>query len=309
MGSIFGGGSKVEAPPFQRIDVRELDELAREIARRNAEESIALEAELRPELAQLRDATYSTILGDLLGYDRQGIQQSVQQQMMQQLNRPDQTISAPELERSALLQSAIDRAQTDLGLGARLPQDVANQVTRQAGERGGRMGLTGTGTGRDVVARDLGLSSLDLLNQRMQQAAGLGQVEQQINLGQQSLADSINRFNVQSGMQQQQQRAQAGSFLQGLIDNPVLRAQQTTMGTAMPMVGLDPGQAASFQVADINALNQYNQQLAAAQAQAKQANSGFWGDLIGAGLGAAGTALGGPLGGVLATSLWGAASK
>lgn len=293
LSNIFGGGSSFEAPAFQRIDVREIDELAREIARRNAEESIALEQELRPELAQLREATYSTILGDLLGYDRQGIQQAVQEQMMQQMSQPDRTISMPELERSMLLQSTIDRAQQDLNLGARLPQDVANQITRAAGERGGRVGLTGTGTGRDVVARDLGLSSLDLLNQRMQQAAGLGGLEQQINLGQQSLADSINRFNVQSGLQQQQQRAQAGGFLQGLIDQPVLRAQQTTMGTAMPMVGLDPGQAASIQVADINALNQYNQQMAAAQAQSRQANRGFWGDLLGAGLGFVGTGLGG----------------
>jgi hypothetical protein len=202
---------------------------------------------------------------------------------MQEFNRPDQQISMPELERSLLLQSAIDRAQQDLALGARLPQDVANQITRQSGERGGRVGMTGTGTSRDVVARDLGLSSLDLLNQRMGQAAQLGGMEQQTNLQQQSLADSINRFNVQSGLQQQGQRLQTGGFLQGLIDQPLTRAMQTTMGTAAPMVGLDPGMAASFQVADINALNQYNQQMAAAQAQAKQGQQDFFGGLLGEG--------------------------
>src|SRR6478736_4402812 len=89
---------------------------------------------------------------------------------------------------SQLLQDAVRQAQSDLALGGQLPLDVRNLVARTAA--GKAMGSTGNlGLGRDITARDLGLTSLQIAQQRLQNAQGLGQAD----LG-------ANQFNSQLGL-------------------------------------------------------------------------------------------------------------
>jgi len=99
---------------------------------------------------------------------------------------------------SGLLQAAIKQATDNLALGGSLPQDVKNLVARTAaGKSAGVSG--GLGLGRDISARDLGLTSLDLLNQRLASAQSLGQSE---------LAGK--QFNSQLGLQADTTNSQLG---------------------------------------------------------------------------------------------------
>lgn len=65
--------------------------------------------------------------------------------------------------RQATTQSILDQ----LALGSAIPADVQDQVIRNALEGSAASGFGVTPGGRGLVARDLGLTSLDLLNQRI----------------------------------------------------------------------------------------------------------------------------------------------
>ncbi len=91
----------------------------------------------------------------------------------------------------------------DLKLGGELPPDVANRVTTAGRVIGARSGI-GSGSTVPLTASLLGISSLDLANQRRQAASNL------------------------------------------LRDNP------------LPISGLDPGQIASYEVANNAAFNDFN---------------------------------------------------
>lgn len=58
-----------------------------------------------------------------------------------------------------------------LGLGGKLPQDVIQSVTQSGLEQGQAAGIGKGIAGRNLVAKDLGLTSLDLLNNRINTAA------------------------------------------------------------------------------------------------------------------------------------------
>lgn len=57
-----------------------------------------------------------------------------------------------------------------LNLGGQLPADVIAQINQSALQSGGQAGIAGMGAGRNLTARDLGLTSLDLLNNRINSA-------------------------------------------------------------------------------------------------------------------------------------------
>lgn len=78
---------------------------------------------------------------------------------------------ANELEKTTT-KSILDQ----LNLGSALPKDVQDLVIQQALEASGATGFGTSNAGRALTARDLGLSSLDLLNQRINTAAGFSPV-------------------------------------------------------------------------------------------------------------------------------------
>lgn len=89
---------------------------------------------------------------------------------MARLNRQVEDIYDPNQGglREATTKSILDQ----LNLGGQLPPDVQEAVLRAGFEKGAAGGLGGSLAGRNLVGRDLGLTSLDLLNKRIGTAAG-----------------------------------------------------------------------------------------------------------------------------------------
>jgi hypothetical protein len=139
----------------------------------------------------------------------------------------------------------------------------------------------GLNLGRDLGVRDLGLTSLQLEQQRLAQAAALGGQEAALGQGnanlslQAQLAGTNNLFNSANFLQQ----IDSGDFAKQLA------AAQLGQNIAQPMSGLDPGSVANLAVGNSNvaANSAYNQAAINAQnAQQKGANTS---KLIGTGLG------------------------
>ncbi len=168
-----------------------------------------------------------------------------------------------------MLQQAIAKASSDLSLGGRLGQDQQNFVTRQALAHSGAIGGGGLGLGRDLVARDLGLSSLGLEQQRLNTALGAGQAQQ--GLAQANATDLTNRETLLSQLNQ-------SNFARALA------AGQYGESIRPPQVGLDPSAAANIAIGNRNAgvaatANQGN-----IYGQQGQNQAQFAGNLLGYGL-------------------------
>lgn len=255
-GATGTGGVAGNAQTGQ-VDIAALDAQIREIARKNAVESMQLEQELTPEVSSLRKQSIQSLQGDLApdAYD-----QSLRTGLMSDfLNASPTNLTG----RSDLSRAVYDRAAADLALGGELPMDVRNAVLRRSAAQAGRVGGGALDLGRDIGARDLGLTSLDLLNQRMAQAQGVGMQEDQYRLaGDQFRSQELNRVLNQR---------QNSAGLIGNLDNAEASRRIAIANLAQnidrPVVGMDPGTAAMLSVGNVNALQAYlaNQQALAAQ--------------------------------------------
>lgn len=139
---------------------------------------------------------------------------------------------------SPLLQAAIAKAKANLSLGGQLPVDVQNATTRHSLAQAGSVAQGGgLGLGRDLVPRDLGLTSMDLMNQRLQQAGQLG--GQELGMNQFNSQNMLNRMQMLQSINNQRfgQAVTAGQFGQGI--------QQ-------PLVGLDPSSVANISMNNSN---------------------------------------------------------
>lgn len=228
--------SQKDAAKSSQVDIDALNEQTKNIARQNAIDSANLEKQLTPEVPQLRTDANNAVLAGLTpdaGFLAQKAQ--LEGQLGQNLNTP-------------LLNEAIAKAQADLRLGGSLSPELQNLVTRDSLANAASVGGGGLGLGRDLVARDLGLTSLGLENSRLQTALGAGGQEQglaQANQGQQ--------FNLIQLLQQMQQAQYSRS----------LAAAQFGQSIRPPDVGLNPGSIAGITIGNSNA---------AGAAQANQSN-------------------------------------
>jgi len=218
-GSLISGALAPDAPSaqYQGVNIDDLIKRTSEQARRNIRDSIGLEEEFEPETAMAREEAMQQLLRSIR--DSGDASSSLEDRLFADLRR-DQDIEMPDLERSALLDRVRSQAMQDLELGGELPQDVRNLVMRTAAGRGSQSGVLGGRAGRDIGARDLGLTSLDLKNQRMATAAQLGAGEE---------ATNMQRFG----------------------------AAQFTQGINRPTAGLDPAALANIMVDDVNARNDF----------------------------------------------------
>jgi len=259
--------------PAPTVDINALDRQAREFALRNAAEGAALERQYNPGAAELRAGGLSALL-DSLNPDAR--QEEIVARIMSQAGDP---LTAYTFD-SPLTREAIEAARADLALGGAIPLDVQQQVARRAFERSGSVS-GGLGLGRDISARDLGLTSLDLRNQRLARAASIGAQEAALereNAGIRSAAEAYGRGNL----------LQSGDFLTRVLSGDyakALAAAQLGQNISMPETGLDPGTVANIAVGNSNALAQKQQQDAATRAARAAQTSQFGSQLIGAGLG------------------------
>lgn len=235
-----------------QVNIDQLNAQTKSIAEQNALDAAALEQRLTPEVPGLRSSANRAVAAGVAPTGAEN------QSLMTLL------AGMPGGSGDTVLQRAIAKAKSDLALGGQLGQDQQNLVTRNAlSNAGGVAGPGGgLGLGRDMVARDLGLTSLGLEQQRLATALGAG--------GQES-SDTMNRVNLINQLKQ----AQFGR---------ALGAAQYGESIRQPMVGLDPSAAANIAVGNMNANNAALANQAAIRGQSNQGMLNMGGQLLGYGL-------------------------
>jgi len=270
--------SAAEAARASQVDPDEIASKVGKQAEQNLARSMALEGVYAPAQQSFRNESIQALLERLRSGDAYG------DQAMQSLS---EGLASGDLgmTRSQLLTDAIARAAQDLAMGGSLDVQTRNEVMRKSLANAGAVGGGGLGLGRTITARDLGLTSMDVANDRLARAASLGQIEQQ-----------VNQADTQTGFQNRSLRAQLAQALQGASANRTgqqLGLAQFGQSLQPPTVGLDPASYADIFLgnaanASTSALNQ-----AKLQAQAGRDKAATIG------------AVGGALGGVAEKIDWG----
>lgn len=228
----------IEASKPQPLDISKVISDARESARSNFANSIGLEQQYRPGTAALRTTT-DAALGNLASGFTPGLQ--ARQSILDSLGGNYGT--------NSLLEESASRILNNLRLGGALGADVQAQAVKAALEKGGAAGISGSGAVRGLVARDLGLTSLGLEQQRIQQAQDAGQRMAALNL-----QDLSTRSGI--ALNAANQDISRTGLLASIIDS-----------RALPESGLSPGAVANLYVGDKNAQDQATANAAAAQVQ------------------------------------------
>ena len=262
-GAVADGGTT------PTVDINAIQKQALDVARQNAKNSAALEAQYNPGAAQLRGASLSGVLANL---PRSEQAQQLADSIARQAGQAPTGISYD----SPLLREAIAKASGDLALGGQLPQDVRNLVARGALAKSGSVS-GGLNLGRDITTRDLGLTTLDLERQRLATAAALGQ--QEAGLGQGNAA-----LSLQAQMAGKSNLFDSANFLSGLDSGDFARqfsAAQLGQNIAQPTSGIDPGSIANLAVGNTNALASANQNAAAISVQQSNQRNQLYGQIGG----------------------------
>lgn len=220
------------------IDIPKVIGEARTAALQNYTESMALESKYRPGTAALRGMT-DDALADLFNGNTAGLK--ARDSLLGELMGSGGT--------NPLLEQSASRILGQLGLGGQLDPETQAVAMKAALEKGGAAGISGSGAGRGLVARDLGITSLQLMRQRQQDAA---------NMGQMLYGNKLNTLNAVSGIAGQD--VQRTGLLANLID-----------GRALPESGLSPGAIASLYTGDNNAQNQSRSDAAMISANGRNA--------------------------------------
>lgn len=209
-----------DAAAKNQIDIASVIEQARTNQADNLKNSIALERQYLPGTAALRGVA-DTMLGDLASGNTMG-------------QKVRDTLLAGLTQTNPLLVSAADSILSQLKLGGKLDAETQAAVTKGALEHGGSAGISGSGAQRGLVARDLGLTSLQLIQQRQGQALTAGQ----------TMANDLA------------QRAQLGISAAGQDDARALNIAQLIDRRALPTSGIDSGSLVDLITGKTNAQNQ-----------------------------------------------------
>lgn len=261
--------------PAPTVDINALDAQAREFAQKNAADSAALEAQYNPGAAQLRANSLAAVNA---GLGRSAQTQTLADQVAAQAGQVPTGASYD----SPLLRNAIAQAQSQLALGGTLDRETQNAATRGALAKSGTVS-GGLNLGRDLTARDLGLTSLQLQQQRLTNASNIGAQEAALGQGNANLslqaqqAGTNNLFN-------------SANFLASLDSGDFARqlsAAQLGQNIAQPASGLDPRSVVNLAVGNSNATASQQQQASALKVAAANQAALLGGQLAGAGLGVA----------------------
>lgn len=239
-------------------DALQVAQFGREQARENALASLQLEREMFPELFQLRQQAFGSLLGDLTGSTR------IPEGMMNRLMADFYADSVPQQ-----LRDARQRISEEFQMGGRLTPDVQRQVARVSQAGAGRAGVTGQ-TAQDIVARDLGLSATALRDMRTERGFQAGIQEAEMERG-----DMARRLGQAGAIQ---------GFRNVDADRRLAIAGLST-GIPMPQAGVSPGDLASIPIAMTTAQMQADATREAARAQASAERSsglfGLFGNVLG----------------------------
>lgn len=228
------------------VDIGKLVEDSRVNAEENLKKSLELEQTYLPGQAAVREATTQQLLTQL-GSGAQGQRDDAMSRLLGFINQ-GQPSSTPTYEGSALFQSAADKILSDLNLGGTLGAETQSAVVRGALSGAGRSGVIGSEAGRGLVARDLGLTSLQLQQARQQAALNAGNLQSQLGLQQVSLDQNAYSKYLQAlglGVDATTGQLQQAASLYNLGNSQVL-----------PESGLSSTDIANATVGQTNANNQ-----------------------------------------------------
>jgi len=228
-----------------RLNVGQVIDDARKQAEDNYANAIALENKYDPTTAALRLQSNQS-LTDVLNGNTAGLQ--ARNKLLGELG-----------DANPLLKASTENILKQLSLGGKLDAETQAAVTKGALEAGGSAGISGSGAGRGLVARDLGLTSLNLINQR--NAAAL-------QGGNALSADFASRFGLAGTAAAQDQGA-------------ALTIANLMNSRALPNAGLDPGAVANLDVGVNNQQNQNIANRAQIQIASNNANAAAISQLIG----------------------------
>ena len=254
---------KEQNSAFGQLNPDRVNKLAQEADAERAKGRVALQKELDPELAQLRQLGKEGLVA-VAADDR--IRKA------SDLLFKENAVADPRLE--ALKDQLINRAQEELNLGASLPAEFQNELVRAGVSRGAATGLAiDQRSIGGPVAQALGSAGLALQRNR-EQAAG--------NLIGQAQAITDARTNILANIFPKVETVRAATAA----------GQFATAEQALPEFGLSGENIANLQIARVQAQNALTQKKADLSAQNAMAQGQFTSQLIGAGAGALTGALG-----------------
>lgn len=249
-----------------QVDIAGLDAQARALSKRNLAESNALEEQFNPEVAALRRQATESLLGYTNGPDTG--RDALRSSLFNDFNTGNQPLA-----RSALLDDAIAKARSDLAMGGGLSTSTRNEVTRRAGANAASMGGGVPGLGRDIAARDLGISALGLEQARLQAAGALGAQDQAVLAQQAQLANQ--------NFDRRMSTASLLSDLDGQTFAQRLALANFGQSIARPESGLSPSSLVDLTVGNSNASSAAAANAAAVRAQQGQNTMQLGGQLLG----------------------------
>lgn len=240
----------------KQVDIGKLVADSRANAEENLKKSLQLEQQYLPGQAAAREAATQQFLTQL---DPTGAYAKQREKAVADLLGFTAGGAQPTYKGSELFQSAADRILADLNLGGQLSADTQSAVVRGALSGAGASGVLGSEAGRGLVARDLGLTSLQLQQARQQAALQAGQIQSQLGLqqAQQYLQSLGLGIDATTGQLQQ-----AGS-LYNMANQQML-----------PEAGLSSADIANVSVGQTNAQNQAAMQAAGIRAANTSATIG-----------------------------------
>jgi len=251
------------------VDINALNNQVTQQSLGNAAASNALEQQYNPYLNALRQSAAQSL-------GQYTTPSATQNNLTAGLMGGFNSAASGPMPASQLFTNAANVAQQQLALGGRLDQETQNQIMRAGASASGQMGGPGggLGLGRDISARDLGLTSLQLQNQRMQNAANIGSTQQNYGLSaQQAQLQSMLGFG---GL--------ANTIGQDQFGRNMTMAQ-FTQSIEQPQVGLSPSSTAGIAVGNQNMAANASQQAAAIAANQAAGQMQLYGLLSGAGRG------------------------
>lgn len=163
------------------VDIGKLVADSRVNAEENLKKSLQLEQQYLPGQAAAREAATQQFLRQI---DPTGSYAQQREKAVADLLGFTAGGAQPTYKGSELFQSAADRILADLNLGGQLSADTQSAVVRGALQGAGGAGVLGSEAGRGLVARDLGLTSLQLQQARQNAALQAGQIQSQLGLQQ-----------------------------------------------------------------------------------------------------------------------------
>lgn len=251
VGGLLGRSIKPKAPKAPKpANIPALIRQANQQAEDNIRRSIELESRYDPATARLRGITDQSLIDDM------SLNTTGRDEVLRDLMSTAQS-------QDPLLTAAYNATAEDLSRGGTLDTEMHNDVMRGALARTGRAGIGGSAAEGGLVARDLGLTSEALRQQRIQAAAQMGD-----GLRQHRLAGLSTALQASQSTQ-----AQDVARRQGIA--AMVQARER------PIAGLDPASIADITVGNANMANQAAMNRAQISASNRQGMFNMIGSLAG----------------------------